>query len=192
MSIISIILICLCIGVEAFWTGFYLKCRHLSFSIFTILLAYLGSLLICVPFLYFGKFLGETSDPRLLNAIAGLIFGILGALSLTQNIKRKENCYLKWILKYHAYDKKNDCCIKSAHAFFTGMISSFSALLACVALGILNICTPFICVILSMALIQSLILGIHTSRKTALMISESITKYLPGCILLFIGLLKFF
>ena len=192
MSIISIILICLCIGVEAFWTGFYLKCRRLSFSIFTIVLAYLGSLLICIPFLYFGKFLGETSDPRLLDAIAGLIFGILGTLSLTQNIKRKEDCYLKWILKYHTYDDREDCCIKSAHAFFTGMISSFSALLACVALGILNICTPYVCVILSMALILSLIWGTRTTKKTARMISESVIKYLPGCILLFIGLLKFF
>lgn len=192
MSIFSVLLICLCIGVEAFWTGFYLKCHQLSFSKLTVVLAYLGSLIVCIPFLYLGISLRKNSDPQLCNQIAGLIFGVLGTLSLTQNIKRTYDDNLRSNLRYYAYSCEENYCIKCVHAFFTGMVSSFSALLACIAFGILNISSPLVCILISAVLVLSLIWGSRTSNKMVLFIIDGVLKYLPGCILAFIGILKFF
>ncbi len=190
MSYLSVLLICLCIGVEAFWTGFYIKCRKLSFSKPTIIIAFLGSLIVCIPFLYFGQWLGAHTHIK--GEIAGLIFGILGTLSITQNIKRKEDESLRWNLKYYLKANETSCCLKCTQAFYTGIVSSFSALIACMALGLLSISSPFICVFISATLVLSLVWGAWASNKTALNMMNSVLKYLPGCILLFIGLLKFF
>jgi len=190
MSYFSVLLICLCIGVEAFWAGFYIKCRKLSFSLLTIIIAFLGSLLACIPFLYFGQWLGANSNIK--DIIAGLIFAILGTLSLTQNIKRKEDENLRWNLKYYSRGNENCCCLKCTQAFFTGIVSSFSALIACMALGLLSISSPFVCVLISATLVFSLVWGTRASINTAQSLINSILKYLPGCILLFIGFLKFF
>jgi len=192
MSFISILLICLCIGVEAFWAGFYLKCRQLHFSNATIVLAFLGSIIVCLPFMYFGKWISETSRLQLGDEIAGLIFGILGTLSLTQNIKRKNDVSLKWNLYYHIYDDNESCCIKRAAAFFTGMVSSFSAILACMAFGLSNITSLYACALISLTLVLSLSWGTRTSSKLVLAFIDSVLKYLPGCILIYIGILKFF
>lgn len=192
MSILSTLLICLCIGVEAFWEGFYLKSRCLSFTKLTIILAFWGSFFVCTAALTFGNWLLTAANFHLKDEITGLLFGILGTLSLTENFKRNYDTQLKFDLKRCIYDQHKCASIHCIYAFFTGIITSLSAIIACIALGLQSITSPLISVLISVILIFTMAYGSKTKSKDVLRYLGTIYIYLPGSFLCFIGLLKFF
>lgn len=192
MSILSTLLICLCIGVEAFWEGFYIKCRCLSFTKFTITLAFLGSFIVCLAALFFGNWLLTAANFRLKDEITGLLFGILGTLSLTENFKRNYDTRLKFDLSRCIYDQQKCDSINCIYAFFSGIVTSLSAIVACIALGLQSITSPIVSVLISSILIFTMVYGSKTKSKDVLRYLGTIYIYLPGSILCFIGLLKFF